>query len=63
MIEKDYQKTQWTGKGGEREVKRIKVREKVLYEGQRDEKVTQADVCAGGERGPLIQRELDSIRK
>lgn len=50
MIERDYQKTQWTGaereRVSEKVVKRMKVREKVLYEGQKDEKVTEAGVCA-----------------
>lgn len=48
MIERDYQKTQWTGKEreSETEVKRIRERERVLYEGQKDEKVTEAGVRA-----------------
>lgn len=37
----------WEREGeSQKEVKRIKVREKVLYEGQKDENVTEAGVCA-----------------
>lgn len=60
MMDRDYHKTQWTGKEREREsgkeVRRIKVREKVLYEGQKDEKVTEGRCCVWVSVWRLIQK-------